>query len=330
MQVFVTGGSGFVGQRVIRRLVDTGHHVRALARTDGAAELVSRAGAEPVLGDLSELVDSARPPQWTSALLGADAVVHGAAHMAFWGPDDVFRRANLEPSVGLHRAAASGGVKRFVLISAASVATGTQRAPIVDEDTDEGRPNIAYSRIKLATERTLLSAATPTMTTVALRPPFVWGAGMPTLAEFVAAARAGRFSWIDNGRHTVDFVHVDNLAEAVRLALTRGRAGRPYYVTDGTPMPARDLFTALLATQGVDVSATRSVPMAFAAPVGALLDAGARLLRRTEPPMLTNWITAFMGRDRSYDISSARKDLGYTPSVSLAAGLADMTSSVSR
>ena len=329
MHVFVTGGSGFVGQRLIRSLVGAGHDVRALARTDAAADLVGQAGAEPVPGDLAALLEGDRP-QWTSALHGAGAVVHAAAHMAFWGRDDVFRRANLEPSIALHRIAAASGATRFVLISAASVATGTQRAPIVDEDTDEGRPNIAYSRIKLDTERVLLSAVTPTMTTVALRPPFIWGAGMSTLDEFVAAVEAGRFSWIDNGSHIVDFVHVDNLAEAARLALTRGGAGRTYYVTDGTPMPARDLFTPLLATRGVDVSAARSVPSTVAAPLGALLDAGARLLRRPEPPALTNWITAFMGRDRSYDITAARSELGYTPRVDLATGLAEMTRSVSR
>ncbi|MCV7318721.1 NAD-dependent epimerase/dehydratase family protein [Mycolicibacterium confluentis] len=328
MRLFVTGGSGFVGQHLIRRLVGAGHEVRALARTDSAADLVRRAGAEPVLGDLSDLVNCDPPPQWTSALHGVDAVVHGAAYMAFWGPDDVFRRTNLEPSVALHQIAASSGVTRFVLISAASVASGTQRAPVVDEHTDEGRPNIAYSRIKLATERTLLNAVTPTMTTVALRPPFIWGAGMSTLDQFVASVEAGQFSWIDNGRHTVDFIHVDNLTEAVRLALTRGRPGRAYYVTDGTPMPARDLFTPLLATRGVDVSAARSVPFALAAPLGALLDAGARLLHRPEPPMLTNWITTFMGRDRSYDITAARSELRYTPSVTLADGLAEMANSL--
>ena len=330
MRLFVTGGSGFVGQHLVRRLVGAGHEVRALARTDSAAELVSQVGAEPVLGDLAELVNSDPPPQWTSALRGVDAVVHGAAYMAFWGPDEVFRRANLGPSVALHQVAASSGVPRFVLISAASVASGSQRAPVVDERTDEGRPNIGYSRIKLETERTLLSAVTPTMTTVALRPPFIWGAGMSTLDDFIAAVAAGRFSWIDNGKHTVDFVHVDNLAKAVGLALTRGRAGRAYYITDGAPMPTRDFFTPLLATQGVDVSAARSVPFALAAPLGALLESGARLLRRPEPPMLTNWITTFMGRDRSYDINAARSELGYCPSVDLADGLAEMTDILSR
>ncbi|MGE2721583.1 hypothetical protein [Mycolicibacterium celeriflavum] len=153
---------------------------------------------------------------------------------------------------------------------------------------------------------------------------------MSTLAQFVATAEAGRFSWIDHGRHTVDFVHVDNLTDAVRLALTRGRAGRAYYITDGTPMPVREFFVPLLATQGVDVSAARSVPLGLAAPLRALLDAGARMLCRPEPPMLTNWITTFMGRDRSYDITTARSELGCVPSVAWPTGSRRWRARVSR
>jgi nucleoside-diphosphate-sugar epimerase len=211
-----------------------------------------------------------------------------------------------------------------VLISAASVATGSQRAAIVDERTDEGRPNIAYSRVKLTTERTLLGASAPTMTTVALRPPFIWGSGMATITQFAAAIESGQFAWVDQGKHIMDFVHVDNLAEAICLALTHG-AGRAYYITDGMPMPIREFFTALMATQGIDVSGVRSVPLAMAAPMGAVLDAGARMLRRSKPPMLTNWMTSFMGRDRSYDITDARRELGYAPQVNFADGLAEMT-----
>jgi nucleoside-diphosphate-sugar epimerase len=324
MKVFVTGGSGFVGQRIVMRLVDEGHDVIALARSERAAELVVRAGAHPVRGDLADTTRDDDEPTWAQALADSGAVIHSAAYMEFWGRDDVFRRLNFVPTVALHSAAASAGVKRFVLISAASVSTGSQRAAVVDERTDERRPNIAYSRVKLLTERALLGAVTPAMTTVALRPPFIWGADMTTLAQFAAAARSGRFTWIDHGRHIMDFINVDNLAQAALLALSRGRAGSPYYVTDGTPMPVREFLTPLLATEGVDVSRVRSVPMAVAAPVGALLDAGARLLRRPEPPALTNWITAFMGRDRSYDITAARRDLGYEPVVTLTDGLAAM------
>lgn len=324
MKVFVTGGSGFVGQHMIRRLTGHGHAVLALARSERAAELITAAGGQAVPGDLADLTHS-DAPEWTSALTGCDAVIHGAARMAFWGPDAGFHRDNFIPTVALHKAAAAAEVGRFVLISAASVSSGSQRAAVVDENTDNGRPNIAYSRVKLATERALLSAHTPTMHTVVLRPPFIWGAGMTTVAELADLAAAGNWTWIDDGRHIMDFIHVDNLAAAAELALTRGRPGGIYYITDANPMSIRAFMTPLLATQGVDVSGARSVPFAIAAPLGAVLDGGARLLRRSEPPMLTNWLVTFLGRDRSYDISAARRDLGYTPEVDLEQALAEMT-----
>ena len=326
MKIFVTGGSGFVGQHLMRRLTGEGHAVLALARSAYAAGLIRAAGGEAVLGDLADLTPGGAPPRWTSVLNGCDAVIHVAARMEFWGPDAGFRRDNHVPTVALHEAAAAAGVGRFVLISAASVSTGSQRAAVADENTDDGRPNTAYSRVKLATEQALLSADTPTMDTVVLRPPFIWGAGMTTVTELADLARAGGWTWIDQGRHVMDFIHVCNLAEAAELALTRGRPGGIYYITDATPMPIRDFMTPLLATQGVDVSQARSVPLGVAAPLAAMLDGGARLLRRPKAPMLTNWLVTFLGHDRSYDITAARRDLGYTPDVTVAQGLTEMIS----
>jgi len=328
MRVFLTGGSGFVGQHLIQSLRAQGHTVLALARSTASARTVADAGAEPVSGDLADLSrrgEPAAPPAWLKNLHGVDAVVHAAARMAFWGTDAGFRTDNQEPTVALHAAAASAGVSRFVLISAASVSTGSQRAAVVDENTDNGKPNIAYSRVKLATEDALRETATPAMTLVILRPPFIWGAGMTTIDDMAELVQEGQWMWIDKGRHTTDFVHVDNLADAVVLALSNGRHGAPYYVTDGTPIPIRDFFTPLLATQGADVSGSRSVPAGLAAPMAAMMDATARMLRRRTPPPLTNWLVSIMARDRSYDITAARTDLGYRPRVTLTAGLNEMT-----
>jgi nucleoside-diphosphate-sugar epimerase len=326
LKIFVTGGSGFVGQHLLRRLIAEGHAVLALARSGHAAGLIEAAGGQAVTGDLADLTPGGASPRWTSVLTGCDAVIHAGARMEFWGPDSGFRRDNFVPTVALHEAAAAAGVSRFVLISAASVSSGSQRAAVVDESTDNGRPNTAYSRVKLATEQALLSADTPTMDTVVLRPPFIWGAGMTSLTEMADLARAGGWTWIDRGRHVMDFIHVDNLAAAAELALTRGRRSGIYYVTDATPLPIHDFMTQLLATQGVDVSGVRSVPLGVAAPLAAVLDGGARLLRRRKPPMLTNWLITFLGHDRSYDITAARRDLGYTPYVTLTQGLTEMTS----
>ncbi|HWD00944.1 MAG TPA: NAD-dependent epimerase/dehydratase family protein, partial [Amycolatopsis sp.] len=189
-----------------------------------------------------------------------------------------------------------------------------------------GRANIAYSRVKLATERALMNARGGNTELVVLRPPFIWGRGMATLDELTEVAEAGRFSWIDHGQHIVDFVHVANLVSSIVLALTRGRHGGVYYVTDGTPMPIRDFLTPLLATRGVDLSQSRSIPMAIAAPVAAVMERAARLLRRKSTPPLTNWLVSWTGRDRSYDITAARTELGYSPDVPLEKGLAELSS----
>jgi nucleoside-diphosphate-sugar epimerase len=327
MKIFVTGGSGFVGNALVHRLVADGHEVRSLARSDSSSRRVRAAGADPVPGDLTDLGRAGSPaPAWLSVLREVDAVVHVAAHMEFWGPGSLFERVNHVPTVALHAASVAAEVRRFVLVSAASVSTGSLRRPVVDESTPEGRPNIAYSRVKLATESALRNADSGNTALVVLRPPFIWGRGMTTIDAFVEAAESGRFSWIDHGRHIVDFVHVENLVGAMILALTRGRHGGIYYVTDGTPMPIRDFLTPLLATRGVDLSTSRSVPLAVAAPLAAVMDAAARLLRRKSAPPLTNWLVSFAGRDRSYDITAARTDLGYSPDVTPEKGLAQMCS----
>jgi nucleoside-diphosphate-sugar epimerase len=279
---------------------------------------VRRLGAEPVLGDLEQLPDAS--PGWLRALDGCDAVVHAAAYMEFWGPDRLFVQRNLRPTVALHAATVRAGVPRFVLISAASVSSGTQRAAVVDERSDNGRANLAYSRVKLATEQALLAPPSETTQLVILRPPYIWGAGMRTLEEMVKAVRAGRFAWIDHGRHTMDFIHVENLAHAITLALDHGTPDGVYYVSDGHPQPIHEFFTALVATRGA-TPPSRSVPRPVATAAATIMDLAYKTARRPVAPPLTRWLVAFMGRDRSYDISAARHDLGYQPIITYQHGL---------
>ena len=219
----------------------------------------------------------------------------------------------------------AAGTKRFVLISAASISTGSNHASIVDETSDTGRANIAYSRVKLRTEQELLSLPHGDTALVILRPPFLWGRGMThTLQGFIDSVEAGRFSWIDDGRHTVDFLHVGNLAHATGLALTRGEHGLVCYVTDGSPRSAREFFTPLLATRGIDVSGANSVPRAIASPLATLMQTAAKVRRSPTAPPLTQWIISFMGRDRIYDITRARTHLGYAPVITVEKGLHQM------
>src|SRR5947209_8587084 len=106
--VFITGGSGFIGGRLIERLREDGHEVRGLARSDAAAQRVRERGAEPVMGSLDD-VDAMR-----SGAQGCELAFHAAATLGDWGRREEFERGNVEGTRNVLRACADAGVRRVV------------------------------------------------------------------------------------------------------------------------------------------------------------------------------------------------------------------------
>src|SRR5687767_6398440 len=105
---FVTGGSGFIGGRLIRRLVEAGSRVRALARSDRAAEAVHDAGAEPIPGDLGDVA------AMRAGAEGCDTAFHAAALLGEWGRWEDFERGNVQGTRDALAACRTAGVRRFV------------------------------------------------------------------------------------------------------------------------------------------------------------------------------------------------------------------------
>src|SRR5919206_1093819 len=105
---FVTGGSGFIGGRLIRRLVADGWRVRALARSERSGAAVQEAGAEAVAGDLDQ-VEAMR-----SGAEGCDVAFHAAAYVESWGRREDFERGNVTGTKNALEAARSAGGRRFV------------------------------------------------------------------------------------------------------------------------------------------------------------------------------------------------------------------------
>src|SRR5919202_2385373 len=105
---FVTGGSGFIGGRLVERLVAEGWGVRALARTEAAAAVVAARGAEPVRGDLGDR------EALEAGAAGAELAFHAAAKVDDWGPWAEFRRVNVDGTRAVVEACRRSGVARFV------------------------------------------------------------------------------------------------------------------------------------------------------------------------------------------------------------------------
>jgi nucleoside-diphosphate-sugar epimerase len=316
---FVTGGSGFIGGKLVQRLVGEGRAVRALARSVEAAERVASLGAEPVRGDLGD------PASLTAGADGADVAFHLAAHLSEWGAWEDFERGNVVGTRNVLAACEEAGVGRFVHCGTEAALMAGEPLVQVDE-TAPLRPDsrAPYPATKAKAEQAVRQAARNGFKTVALRPRFVWGKGDTTLLpEMVKTVEAGRFAWVGGGRNVTDTTHVDNVVEGLILAVEKGRSGEAYFVTDGKPVVFREFVTKLLRTQGVEPP-DRSLPAWTAAPMARVCEATWKVLPLPGEPPMTSFRSWLLTQECTIDITKARNELGYEPIVSHEQGLMEL------
>ncbi len=319
---FVTGGSGFVGRNLIAGLRAGGYSVRALARSDAAAEQVTRLGAEPVHGGLDDEEAMRR------GMTGCDVVFHAAADTRSSGSFAEAYRTNVTGTEHVLAAARAAGVRRMVHVSTEAVLIGRGQSSLVDADETVPRPahpTGQYNQTKALAEERALAANSAQLETVVVRPRLIWGAGdtslwLPSLAS---AVRSGSFRWIGGGHHLTSTTHVANVGEGLILAAERGRAGEIYFVTDGEPVDFRQFITEMLQTQGIDPG-SRSMPRWLALAMASLLEAGWRIFRLKGSPPLTRAIVHTMSEEMTVSDAKARRELGYVGRMSREAGLAAM------
>jgi len=318
---FLTGGSGFIGGRLIERLRAEGHEVHALARSDAAAERIRSRGGEPIPGDLSDVA---------AMRLGAEGcewAFHAAATLGDWGRREEFEQGNVVGTANALRACADAGVNRFVHVGTeAALLTGQ---PLVQvEETAPLRPDspALYSSTKARAEQQVRAASrSGEFETVVVRPRFVWGRGdttlLPTMMQMV---KARRFAWIGGGNHLTSTTHVDNTVEGLVLGAERGRPGEAYFVTDGDPVVFREFVSQLLRTQGVEPP-TRSLPARVAGAIASAGETAWRLLPLPGRPPLTRFAYWMSAQECTRRIDKARRELGYEPVMSREQGLAELS-----
>jgi nucleoside-diphosphate-sugar epimerase len=321
-RAFVTGGSGFIGGALVERLRSEGVEVRALARSERAAERVRERGAEPVIGDLDDR-DSLR-----AGAEGCDLAFHAAAKVEDWGDPADFERLNVRGTRNVIDACRETGVRRLVHVGTEAALMAGQPLVNVDESAPL-RPDspALYSSSKARAEQLVRAANDDGFETVVVRPRFVWGRGDTTLLPaLVERVRSGRFRWVGGGRQLTATTHVDNTVEGLWLAAQRAPAGGVYFVTDGAPVVFREFLTELLGTQGVEIP-DRSVPPAVAGASARAAEGVWRRLKRKGTPPLTRFAVWVSSQECTIDISRAQRELGYRPLKSREEGLAELRSS---
>jgi nucleoside-diphosphate-sugar epimerase len=321
MKILVTGGGGFLGQALCRGLVERGHEVISLNR--GYYPVLRELGVGQVQGDLADA------HAVMHAADGVDAVFHNAAKAGAWGSYRSYHDANVVGTQNVLEACRTHGIGRLVYTSTPSV---THRATHpVEGGTADTVPygegfKAPYATTKTIAEKAVLAANDASLATVALRPRLIWGPGdNQILPRLVERARSGRLRIVGSGDNLVDCTYIDNAAQAhfdafEHLAPGASCAGRAYFISNGEPMPMRELLNALLRAAGAP-EVHKTLPFGVAYAIGAACEMLWPLLRlRGEPPM-TRFLAEQLSTAHWYDMAPATRDFGYVPRVSIAEGL---------
>lgn len=241
-RVLVTGATGFVGQPLVRALVDVGYVVRAATR---------RALLLPDAVDIAIVPDFSDPVDWDAILTGIDIVIHAAAHVHLDASNDgrdLGNRINFMTTYDLANAAARAGVERFLFISSVRAQCGISNELVINE-RDDVRPTNNYGRTKFAAELAIREAGVPFTT---LRPVVVYGpnakGSVKLMARLASLPVPLPFNNLSSRR---SLLGVDNLISAIIFALNNpATIGETFLVADPNPVTVTELFLTLRRLQG--------------------------------------------------------------------------------
>ena len=304
--ILVTGGTGFVGSALLKRLLKDGFEARACARSSLSTELK---GAQ-----YHPIRDMAAATDWNAALIGVQAVVHCAARVHVMQDDatdplQAYREVNVNGTLNLARQAAQAGVRRFVFVSSIKVnGEATQPGqPFIEDHVPA--PLDPYGVSKLEAEQGLREIEEQTgMEVVIVRPPLVYGSG-------VKANFASMMTWVARGmplplgaiHNARSMVALDNLVDLLVACLKHpAAAGQTFLVSDGEDVSTTELLRRTAKAMG---------KKALLLPVPAsVLEFGTSMLGKRA-------LAQRLCGSLQVDIAKARCLLGWNPPLTLDQGL---------
>jgi nucleoside-diphosphate-sugar epimerase len=312
-RILVTGATGFTGGHLCERLIREGHHVRALIRDENRCSELRRRGVEIVTGDLRD------PESLQRATSGIDVVYHIAA---LFRPENVSRKEmwenNVQGTKNMLDASVKAGVQRFVHCSTIGV-HGDVKNPPANEQAPYA-PGDYYQESKTAGEKIAIQYTRDgKLPIVIFRPGGIYGPRDLRFLKLIRPIKAGRFIMLGSGEVIYQMIYIDDLIDGILLCGTREEAiGRIYILTGGESTTLNQLVRVVAEVLGVR-------PPRLRFPVGPVYLAGflCELLCKPlgiNPPLYRRRVD-FFRKTRAFDISKARRELGFWPKTDLRTGM---------
>ncbi|MDP3730030.1 MAG: NAD-dependent epimerase/dehydratase family protein [Candidatus Omnitrophota bacterium] len=316
MRNLVTGAAGFIGSHIAERLIKNGEEVIALVRKTSNTKFLSGLGVKFAYGDIND------PGSVKRAMQGIDIVYHSAALADEWiSPKEAYR-VNVEGTKNILDAAMEAKVKRFVFISSLAV-LGMKDHHGTPADAPYHKTGDSYIDTKIDSERLVMDYYRKYgLPVTVVRPGFVFGPRdnklIPRLSDRLGKKQ---FMFVGSGKNKINAVYIENLTDAIISAgLSEKAVGQKYNVTNDSGMTLEALVLSIVDIWKFE-RPKKHIPKFMAYLVCNVLTAMARLAKAKEPPYITRTRIKFLSLNLDFDIDKTKKDLGYSPRVSIEEGL---------
>jgi nucleoside-diphosphate-sugar epimerase len=319
--VLVTGATGFIGRRLVDRLISAGFRVRVLVLADDLVPTHWHGGANVITGDISD------PESVHTAMNGCGAVFHLAAVVGDWGPESLYHRVTVDGTRYVFQAAMEQGT-RVVLASSIVVYGHHLRRERCEESLPMGKPYGPYSRSKQHQERLAAEFADSSGDVRIVRPANVYGPHSgPWVEEVVKLLADGMPSLVSGGAKNAGLVYVDNVVDILlRAAGPAADSGDVFNACDELPVTWARYFGDLASL--VAAPPPKSVPAWLVWPLAWMMEIGGRAIRLKSRPPLTREAVNLISADYDVPAQRARDILGHRTLVDYDAGLREIAASL--
>lgn len=315
----VTGGGGFVGKSIVKKLVDLGVETRVIGRNHYPE--IDAIGGKCIVGNICDKALMLR------ATKGVDTVFHVAALAGIWGEWQDYYTTNVVGTETVVACCLENNVPNLVYTSTPSVVFNRKDITCGDESLDYATEFLChYAKSKVMAEKIVLGANSSSLKSCAIRPHLIWGPGDPhLLPRLIDSGRKRILKRVGDGANLVDISYVDNVAHshilaAKNLSEEATAAGKAYFISQDQPVNLWDWVNELFEQLDIPVvQSALSFPVAYR--LGGILEFVYRTFKLQNEPRMTRFVAEQLAKSHYFSTENARRDLGYKPIVSTEEGL---------
>lgn len=318
MNVLVTGGGGFIGMALIKRLNAEGHKVTSYSRRE--YPLHWALGINSIQANITNL------ETLEEACKEMDIVFHLAAKVGIWGKYDDYYATNVTGTSNVIEACRKQGVKGIVFTSASGVVFDGSDLEGIDETYPYPEKHGShYMATKAMAEKLVIDANSDQMRTISLRPHLVWGPyDSHLIPGILRRASSGRLRRIGNKEHFIDTTYIDNMIDSLILAAkalesNSEATGRNFFITNGEPARVWDFINSIIQIAGHG-PVQKKIPEKIAMMAAGFAEWSHKFFNIHSEPFMTRFAIRELCANHWFDITSAKEMLGYEPRVSYAEG----------